>query len=87
VISVGRLKESSAEKAGVEATGQALESRFSEAIESAFADLEKALKTTIYSTACGERLCARRMASFMAQIDRSAPHFAQLIRDTLEGFT
>jgi hypothetical protein len=53
VISVGRLKESSAEKAGVEATGQALESRFSEAIESAFADLEKALKTTIYSTACG----------------------------------
>ena len=44
--------------------------------------LKERQKTPIYSITCGWRLCARRMASFMAQIDQSAPHIAQLIRDT-----
>jgi hypothetical protein len=64
-----------------------LESGFSKRSESAFRRLERGPKNTIYSTTCGYRLCARRNASFMAQIDQSAPHFAQLIRDILEGFT
>jgi hypothetical protein len=63
------------------------ESRFFKRPESAFGHLEKRPKTTIYSTACGSRLCARRNASFMAQIDQSAPEIAPLIRDILEGLT
>jgi hypothetical protein len=70
-----------------EAAESAGESGISNLPELAFMRLERRLKNTIYSIACGPRLCARRNACFMAQIDQSAPHFAQLIRDILEGFT
>jgi hypothetical protein len=63
------------------------ESLFLEPPESAFGGLETATKNPIYSTSCGSRLCARRNPPFMAQIAESAPHFAPLIRDILEGLT
>jgi hypothetical protein len=65
----------------------ALSSRFCEAAESASGRLEKPSKNPIYSTGCRERLCARRNAPFMAEISDSAPDFAPLIRDILEGLT
>src|SRR5207237_10192477 len=63
------------------------ESGFSDGAESAFGSLEKVTKNPIYSIGCGWRVCARRKSPFMAQIDRSAPDFASLIRDILEGLT
>jgi hypothetical protein len=57
---------------GVRHTGtglkSSLESLFSEPEESAFYDLEKTPKTTIYSTVYDWLLCARRNAAFMAQL-------------------
>ncbi len=47
------------------------ESRFFTALESAFTRLEKPLKNPIYSISYPRILCARRMASFMAQLSRS----------------
>jgi hypothetical protein len=46
----------------------ARESRFIALSESAFTRLEKPLKIPIYSISYPERLCARRIASFMAQL-------------------
>jgi hypothetical protein len=46
----------------------ARESRFIAPSESAFMRLEKPLKIPIYSISYPERLCARRIASFMAQL-------------------
>jgi hypothetical protein len=54
-------------------TNEPSESRFCDTPESAFRRLEKPLKNPIYSTACRERLCARRIAPFMAQMNESAP--------------
>jgi hypothetical protein len=45
-----------------------LESRFFASLEAALKRLEKKQKNTTYSTACGDRLCAGRDASFMAQM-------------------
>src|SRR5207248_11055824 len=52
------------------------ESRFSEPAESAFGGLERRAKRPIYSITCGPRLCARRNASFVAQIAgfSASPH-------------
>jgi hypothetical protein len=77
----------SAENASFRTQELALQSRFYRAIESASGRLEKPSKNPIYSIACRERLCARRNAPFMAEIRDSAPDFAPLIRDILEGLT
>lgn len=63
------------------------ESRFFTAFESALTRLEKLVKNPIYSISYVERLCARRMASFMAQLSQSLRFPAPLIRDTREGLT
>jgi hypothetical protein len=65
----------------------AAESAFSKGVESALGGLERAAKIPIFSISCGWRLCARRNPPFMAEIAKSAPHFAPLIRDILEGLT
>jgi hypothetical protein len=76
-----------AENPAFAATESVAESGFYDGAESAFGRLERVAKNPIYSKSCGWRLCARRNAPFMAQIDQSAPDFAPLIRDILEGLT
>jgi hypothetical protein len=63
------------------------ESRFFTAFESAFRRLEKPLKNPIYSISYPQILCARRMASFMAQLKSIGALQALLIRDIREGLT
>jgi hypothetical protein len=65
----------------------ACESRFVAPSESAFTRLEKPFKSSIYSISYPERLCARRIASFMAQLTWISAPRAPLIRDTREGLT
>src|SRR3954466_387217 len=68
-------------------TKNLLEPRFRRASESAFAGLEKHVKTPMYSISYRRRLCARRITPFMAEMVLSAPGLASLIRDILKGLT
>jgi hypothetical protein len=63
------------------------ESRFFASPDSAVSRLEKQPKITTCSIAYRSRLCARRKASFMAEIAAISACIAPLIRDILEGLT
>jgi hypothetical protein len=71
----------------LEAKKSACESGFCEASKSIASRLEKTPKIPIFSVGCEQLLCARRSAPFMAERYQSAPDFAPLIRDILEGLT
>jgi hypothetical protein len=76
-----------AKKPPFHATKMLAESLFLRASESGFGRLEKQKKNPICSMTCRYGLYARRIAPFVAEIAESAPGFAPLIRDILEGLT